>query len=69
VVSRPKFTGRFAALVDRAGGVSAFARAIGVNESTIWRWSTGKVAPSHFAKDAVNQWAARHGLASPWGTP
>jgi hypothetical protein len=59
-------TGPLAALVAHAGGVAELAAALGVSEMTLWRWGTGKAAPRGLAASAVNDWAKRRRLPTPF---
>lgn len=54
------------ALVERAGSVTALAKAFGVTPRTLHRWIGGDVTPSPIVQTHVNAWASRHRLAPPF---
>jgi hypothetical protein len=53
-------------LIERAGGVGKLAEALGVELRTLQHWLAGDREPGKFARGAVEKWAQRRGLASPW---
>lgn len=59
-------TAPWRALAERAGSVAALARELQVTPRTLHRWIAGDVAPSPIVQAAVNAWAARRQLASPF---
>jgi hypothetical protein len=53
-------------MAERAGGVGALAEQLGVGVSTVRSWGAGTRTPGAIVQSAVNAWARRRGLESPW---
>jgi DNA-binding transcriptional regulator YiaG len=51
------------------GGRAGVAVALGVAESTVWRWETGRIEPSAMVRRAVEALAREVGASSPWVAP
>jgi len=68
-MSRPVTPGPLTPLVEKAGGMHALAKEIGVQASTLWRWQRGHTGPrSQVVLDRLAALAAEKGVDVPrWG--
>ena len=53
-------------LVEAAGGVGALATALGISARSIVRYGAGEAAPILAVRRAIDTWAKRRGIDSPF---
>jgi transposase-like protein len=58
--------GPWRALAEHAGSVTALAARLGVHRTTLHRWIAGDITPAPIVRAAVNAWAQRHRLETPF---
>jgi hypothetical protein len=64
--ARSVIGGALGALIERMGGVDAFAEALGVWPHTVWRWGTKRTHPDETMRKRINTLARRRKLRAPF---
>lgn len=64
--ARSVIGGALGALIERMGGVDAFAAHLGVWPHTVWRWGTKRTQPENEMRRRINTLARRKKLREPF---